>query len=103
MAINRNYRGLAYRIGNAALTLDVSDSSDFLTNCKNCGAALNGDCEYCGTKYASKRAIVYDPRYIRAEDVEKDLVPVQYPKPSFWKSLINGGAMAAVMMCGRRF
>lgn len=21
------------------------------TNCKNCGAALNGDCEYCGTRY----------------------------------------------------
>ena len=28
-----------------------------MTNCKNCGAPLHGNCEYCGTRY--EPAVVY--------------------------------------------
>jgi hypothetical protein len=54
------------------------------TNCKNCGAALKGDCEYCGTKYSkdvnqagNRLSFVYDPMRIRTVDLNKDVIPVR--------------------------
>lgn len=35
------------------------------TNCKNCGAPLKGNCEYCGTMYGDDRQIVYNPYLVQ--------------------------------------
>lgn len=96
-------------------------------NCKNCAAPLNWNleaCEYCDTFFVQKSAYVptvarqyqvkpgeiptttygfpgvyYDPRAIDPKDLGKSLIPI---KPSFWTSLIHGGAQVAMMMLPRR-
>lgn len=68
------------------------------TNCKNCGAPLRGNCEYCGTQYtdpqmlskmmevASWSSTLYDRSRISSDDFKKSLVPV---KTNVWQSIIS--------------
>jgi hypothetical protein len=66
-----------------------------LTNCKNCGAPLNGNCEYCGTKYLQPPCFFYDPLVINPLDLAKPMIPVNIPpKQSIWESIAHGAAMA---------
>lgn len=43
-----------------------------MTNCKNCGAPLNGYiCDYCGTRYGTTQEVGHMPKMYRLEDPQK--------------------------------
>lgn len=41
----------AMKFGNGDVSVAGNVDTVRPANCRNCGAALKGDCEYCGTKY----------------------------------------------------
>ncbi len=76
-----------------------------ITNCKNCGAPLKGDCEYCGTQYLSApvqesaawmQAAMNQQMAARANDHALQIAAMN--SPNVWNSMLAGISDAGQMM-----